>query len=133
MVRARQKKIVVTLVGVAAVVTIALAAHPIRDAVRFARLPATEKKVVGEWKTYTICGIVSTRFGADHTWTATGPDKDDGRPLRGHWRVVGNDIVSEVDDGQFEILSPPPPRQFPIAELSEGDAMVRALSDQNHK
>jgi hypothetical protein len=129
----RCKKLVVTLAVLATAALIAVAAHPIREAVCFASLSPTEKKVVREWKAYTICGIVRTTYRSDHTWTATGPDDGTGRPLRGHWRVQGDDIVSEVDAGQFEVLAPPPPRQFPIAELSEMDGIARAIPEQGRK
>ena|SRR5207248_698035 len=132
MVSARHKKGLATLGVLATAALVAVAAYPIRDAVRFARLSPTERKLVREWKAYTICGVVTFTVRPDHTWTATGTD-DDSPPLHGHWRVEGDDILSEVDPGQFQVLPLPPPSRAPMSELVEADRIVRSIERPGRK
>src|SRR6266446_4819438 len=102
MVKAPPKKLVIiVLVALAAAAVITFAARPARQAVCFALLSPAERKVVGEWKTWSIGGEIVNTLRADHTWTSIGGCLPDAGPSHGWWRVEGADIVYEIDQRPY--------------------------------
>jgi hypothetical protein len=134
MVKAAPQKLVITvLVALAAAAVITFAARPARDAVCFALLSPAEKKVVGEWKTYSIGGEIVTTIRADHTWTSIGGCMVDAPPLNGRWKVGGSDIIYSVDLPVVDDAPPPEPVRVPIQQLIDDDRQVRSWADHPAK
>ena len=125
----RKKAIITTVAVVAAVASITFAAHPIRDAVCFALLSPTEKKLVGEWKS----GTVVNTLRPDHTFTGIGGCLPDAGPGRGRWRVEGTDIVYEIDQQQYPDMPKLGPFRQPIQQLIEDDRQTRSWADKPGK
>jgi hypothetical protein len=126
----RKKLVVVAAVLLAAAAVVAFATRPVRDAVRYAFLPAADKKVVGDWQTYSIGGVVVTSIHADHTWTGTGGCLQPPPTVRGHWRVDGADVVLAADPDQFGDLTAPAPTRVKIQQLIDDDRQVRSWASR---
>jgi hypothetical protein len=90
------------------------------------RLSPAEKKVVGEWQTYSIGGVIVNTIRADHTWTSVGGCLPDAGPTRGRWRVEGTDIVYEIDQHQYPDMPKLGPFRQPIQRLIDDDRQVRS-------
>ena len=83
-------------------------AYQIYQAVLFARLSATEKKIVGAWSWTYLEGVGRMVFTADHRVKEGFPPDDPNRPairdndftysLSGTWRVEGDALVREIDN-----------------------------------
>lgn len=104
----------------------------IRDTVCYPFLSPTEKKVVGEWRAELIGGTNVTTIHADHRWTSVGGScfGDDVRPIVGHWRIDGSDVVFQADQYQFSADYHPDPRRVAIQKLIETDREVRRQEAQ---
>jgi ribosomal protein S27AE len=61
-----------------------------------------EGKLIGTWGFNSISGEVDYTFRADHTW-AIGGDP----PLRGGWRVEGDELVSYLEPPRKEYATEP--------------------------
>ena len=111
---------------VAAFVTFAL--PPIRDAVSFPFLSATEKKVVGEWRAQMIGGVNVTKIRPSHRWISVGGScfGDDVDPLVGRWWIEGSDVVFLADQHQFSADYRPEPQRLAIQKLIETDRDFRS-------
>jgi hypothetical protein len=125
MVRAPRKKFIIAVAVSTAAALAIFAVHRASDAVRFAFLSATEKKVVGEWKIYSIGGEIVTTIRPDHTWTSIGGCLEPAEPINGRWRVDGSDIVYTIDQPYLEFQKIEPWRQ-PIQQLIDDDRQVRS-------
>lgn len=125
MVKAPRKKLVnVAVVLAAAAAAVTAARQPIRDAVYFTLLSPSEKKLVGEWKGYSIGGVMVTRHRPDHTWTSVGGCLD--VTTDGRWRVDGTDIVYTLSLPRVDDWPSPAPVRLPIRDLIEADQWVRS-------
>jgi hypothetical protein len=95
MLTARHKKIVGVMVGLVSAAVIALAVRPVRDALYFARLSPTEKKVVGTWNWGTMDATEYVIVRPDHSYAFVSDfnSKELELVCSGHWRVEGDDIV----------------------------------------
>jgi hypothetical protein len=134
MVKAPPKKfVIIGLVALAAAAVITVAARPARQAVCFALLSPAERKVVGEWKTWSVGGEVVNTFRADHTWTSIGGCLPDAGPSHGWWRVVGADVVCEFDERPYPDAPKLGPFRQPIQQLIEDDRQVRSWALQPAK
>jgi shikimate kinase len=110
------------------------ALQPILDALSFPFLSPAEKKVVGEWRAQMIGGVNVTTIHADHTWSSVGGscfgDEDD-RPIVGHWRIDGSDVVLQADQYQFSDDFHPDPRRVAIQKWIDSDREVRSQASQD--
>jgi hypothetical protein len=95
MLTARHKKIAGVIVAIASAAVIALAVRPVRDAVCFARLSPTEKKVVGTWNWGTMDATEYVIVRPDHSYAFVSDfnSKELILSCSGHWRIEGDDIV----------------------------------------
>ncbi len=84
-------------------------------------LSPDEKKVVGEWKTYSIGGEIVKTIRADHTWTSIGGCIEPAEPTHGWWRIEGADIVYEIDQRRFSDMPKIGPFRQPIQQLINDD------------
>ena len=120
----RKKLVIVTLVLFAAAAAVTVARQPIRDAVYFALLSSSEKKMIGEWKGYSIGGVMVTQHRPDHTWTSVGGCLDG--TTEGRWRVDGTDIVYTLHLPRVDDWPSPAPVRLPIHDLIDADQWVRS-------
>ena len=131
MVKAQRKKVAAVVLAPAAAAVIPFAAHPVRDTIQFARLSSSEKKVVGEWKTYSIGGVIVNTLRADHTWTSVGGCLPDAGPTHGWWKVEGTEVVYEIDQREFADMPAIGPFRQPIQQLIADDQQVRSWADRS--
>ena len=89
------------------------------------RLSPAEKKVVGEWQSYSIGGVMVMTIRPDHTWKSVGGCLD-GESPPGRWRIDGGDIVYELDPHQFGDLPIPKPFRQSVQQLIDDDRLVRS-------
>ena len=105
----RSRKLLVRLLVIAvAAVVLSFTAYQIYQAVLFARLSETERKIVGAWSWTYIEGVGRMVFTADHRVKEGFPPDDPNRPavrdndftysLSGTWRVEGDVLVTEIDN-----------------------------------
>ena len=105
--RGRNFLVALIIVAIAAVV-VGFVAYQIRQAVLFARLSATEKKIVGAWSWTYVEGVGRMVFTADHKVKEGFPPDDPNRPAirdsdftylsSGTWRVEGDVLVTDIDN-----------------------------------
>jgi hypothetical protein len=127
MVKAPPKKLIIIVsVVLAAAAVITFAARPAHQAVCFALLSPAEKKVVGEWKAWSIGGEIGNTLRADHTWTSIGGCLPGAAPSQGWWRVEGADIVYEIDQRRYPEMRKLDPFRQPIQQLIDDDRQVRS-------
>ena len=133
MVKAPRKKLVIAaLVLFTAATAVSVARQRIRDGVYFALLSPSEKKMVGEWKSYSIGGVMVTTHRPDHTWTSIGGCLDG--TSDGRWSVDGADIVYTLDLPRVDDAPSPAPVRLAIRDLIEADQWVRSRNyDFVHK
>lgn len=125
MVSAPGKKLVIVIVALlAAAAVVTFARQPLRDAVYYALLSPSEKKVVGEWKSWSIGGLIVTTHHPDHTWTSVGGCLDG--ISHGRWSVDGADIIHTLDLPRVDDWPSPAPVRVPIHDLVEADQWVRS-------
>jgi hypothetical protein len=125
MVSAPRKKLAIAVATLlAAVAVIAFARQPLRDAAYFAFLSPSEKKVVGEWKSWSIGGLIVTTHRPDHTWTSAGGCLDG--TSNGRWGVDGTDIVYTLHLPRVDDWPSPAPVRLPIHDLIDADQWVRS-------
>jgi hypothetical protein len=130
MVDASRKKLVIdALVLLTAAAAVPLARQPIRDAVYFALLSPPEKKMVGEWKGYSIGGVIVTTHRPDHTWTSVGGCLD--VTTNGRWSVDGEDIVYSLHLPRVDDWPSPAPVRVPVHDLVDLDQWVRSQPELN--
>ena len=130
MVSAPRKKLVIAIIVLLAAAAVALfARHPVRDAVYFALLSPSDKKMVGEWKSYSIGGVMVTTHRPDHTWTSVGGCLD--VTTDGRWSVDGGDIVYTLHLPRVDDWPSPAPVRLPIHELIEANQWVRSKPELN--
>ncbi len=120
----RKNLVIMVVVLLVAAAVIVFARHPLRNAVSFALLSPTEKKLVGKWQTYSDGGVIVTTLRPDHTWTSVGGWID--APLNGRWAVDGGEIVYSVDLPPAAGAPPLKPVRRPIQQLIDDDRQVRA-------
>ena len=125
----RKKLIIVVVLLLAAAAVVTFARKPIRNAVCFALLSPTEKKMVGEWKSYSIGGVMVTAHRPDHTWTSVGGCLD--VTTNGHWSVDGADIVYTLYLPRVDDWPSPAPVRLPIHDLIDADQWVRSRPELN--
>lgn len=102
----RGRKVLVALVIAAAITLAAVAANQIRQAVLFARLSDTEKKIVGAWSWTYIEGVGRMIFTADRKVKEGFPPDDSEQPaihdrdftylLSGTWHIEGDILVTDI-------------------------------------
>jgi hypothetical protein len=127
MVKAPLKRLVIiVLVVLAAAAVITFAVRPARQAVCFALLSPAERKVIGEWKSWSIGGEIVNTLRADHTWTSIGGCLPDAGPSQGWWRVEGADIVYEIHQRPYPDMPKFGPFRQPIQQLIDDDRQVRS-------
>ena len=133
MVTAPRKKIVIATLALLAVAAIAFGAQPIRDALCFPFLSATEKKIVGQWQASMLGGVSVTTIHADHRWTSAGGScfGDGGPYLSGRWRLDGADLVFSFTPGQFGNLPAPSPTRRSVQQLIDDDRQTRLETLRN--
>src|SRR3954453_9651645 len=130
-----RKKVTATVVALLAIAGGTFAIPPVRHAIRFALLSPAEKRIVGEWWSYSIGGVVVERVRADHAWESEGGCIDPSPILRGRWRVDGSDLVVEPDRTQFGDSPADVPLSFrqPIKQIIDTDRQVRSFADKPAK
>ncbi len=106
MLSATRRKLFGRLAIALVVVLVAFAAYSICQAVLFARLSDTEKKIVGAWSWTYIEGVGRMIFSADHRVKEGFPPDDSDKPavhdrdftylLSGSWRVEGDVLVTDI-------------------------------------
>src|SRR4051794_32907448 len=120
MVNVSRKKLVIAVAALlAAAAVITFARQRIGDAVCFALLSPSEKKMVGVWKSYSIGGVMVTTYHPDHTWTSVGGCLD--VTTDGRWRVDGTDIVYTLHLPRVDDWPSPAPVRLPIHDLIDVD------------
>lgn len=104
---ARPKKLVVALVILASTAVVAFAAYRVREAVLFAHLSDSEKKVIGVWTWTSIDAVGRMKIRPDHRlvmWfieSKRDEDRPDARSvIHGRWRVEGTEFTYVYDAGQ---------------------------------
>jgi hypothetical protein len=112
---------------------VSFALQPIRDAVCFPFLSATEKIVVGKWRAEMLGGVNVTTIHADHRWTSVGGScfGDDVPPIVGYWWIDGSDMVFQADQYQFSAYFHPDPHRLAIQKLIDTDREVRSRGPQD--
>ncbi|HYJ04493.1 MAG TPA: hypothetical protein VEX43_05125 [Chthoniobacterales bacterium] len=103
----RQKRLLIALVILAGSAVVAFAAFRVREAVLFARLSDTEKKVIGVWTWTSIDAVGRMKIRPDHRldmWfieSKRDEDHPDARSvIRGRWKIEGTEFRYVYDPGQ---------------------------------
>ncbi len=122
----RRKTLLVVLVILASSTIVAFAAYQIRDAVLFARLPDTEKKVIGVWTWTTIDAVGRMRMRPNHRFEMwfIESKRDEEHPdsrniIHGRWTVEGTEFKYICDPGQLGQVQPEQQR-IPISDFGDG-------------
>lgn len=125
---ARNKQFLVALVMLAASAGVGFAVYHVREAVRFARLSDTEKKVIGVWEWTTMHAIGRMRIRASHRFDEwfIESERDEDHPesrlvTHGRWSIEGAEFVYVHDPGQLggQLLALEHPH-IPLSDFADG-------------
>jgi hypothetical protein len=124
---ARRKKLLIALAILAASAVIVLTAYRVRHVVLFARLPPTERRVVGTWREVCIDCHDYRIVRPDHSYAVVGsldfsPTDDPIVLCTGHWRIEGDDIVLDCTTA----VTPGLEKEFPPKTYSRREP-IRAF------
>jgi hypothetical protein len=133
MLSATRRKLLFALVVALCVILVAVGASQIKQAMLFARLSDTEKKIVGAWSWTYLEGVGRMIFTADHRVKEGFPPEGPNKPairdrdftylLSGTWHVEGDVLVTDINNQLFLdragrrgflnwLFSDPPPQKF---------------------
>ncbi len=105
----RRQPLLIALIVALGIAAAGFAAYQVRQAVLFARNSVTEREIVCEWSWTYISGVGRMVFSADRRVKEGFPPDDPDEPavrdrdftylLSGTWRVEGDILVTDIDNG----------------------------------
>lgn len=120
----RNKQLLFALIIVAASAGVGFATYRVREAVRFARLSETEKRVIGVWEWTTMHAVGRMRIRASHRFDEwfVESERDEEHPesrhvTHGRWSIEGAEFVYVHDPGYPFALDHP---HIPLSDFADG-------------